>query len=393
MKSTAVPGRFARTEAQRAHPAAADGMRVLAVGIVGWYHIWQQSWVGGGRLDFIVRTGAVWVDMMILLSAFCLYLPYANARAAHLPEPDASPLRFWKKRAVRILPSYYFNLAAALCVAVAAKGIPAHFAQDLAAHLTLTQTLFRWPYFYTSLNGVTWTVSVLAQFYLLFPLLVRGLRRAPAAVLGGMLLVQALWRRYALSHSEDALYPMLFNQLPAFGSVLALGLAGAAAYAWLSRRPALAGFWPRLGFTALGIAGLRLVVWFQRQLSTARNMQLWQLENRTALGAAFLLALLGLALGLPLPGKRLWLFLSGLSYNFYLWHQLLALWMKYMLRIPAWTGNIPPNQTGDIVWMRQFNAQCWVLALGAAVLCTYLIEKPAARRLNRCGRHPQKVNV
>ena len=70
------------TETDRlTRPAAADFVRVLAVFSVGWFHIWQQSWVGAGALEFWPRSGAVWVDVMILLSAFCLFLPAANDMA------------------------------------------------------------------------------------------------------------------------------------------------------------------------------------------------------------------------------------------------------------------------------------------------------------------------
>ena len=37
-------------------PGAADWFRVFAVGMVGAFHIWQQSWIGWGKLDFLVRT-------------------------------------------------------------------------------------------------------------------------------------------------------------------------------------------------------------------------------------------------------------------------------------------------------------------------------------------------
>ncbi len=64
-----------------------DGARALAICIVAWYHIWQQSWlypnltVFGREISFdpLVRSGYIWVDIMILISGFCLYLPWARA--------------------------------------------------------------------------------------------------------------------------------------------------------------------------------------------------------------------------------------------------------------------------------------------------------------------------
>ena len=70
------------------HIDTLDGLRALAVGIVAWYHIWQQSWLPPfirgpvaalfGReiisLDAIPRTGYLFVDFMLLLSAFLIII-------------------------------------------------------------------------------------------------------------------------------------------------------------------------------------------------------------------------------------------------------------------------------------------------------------------------------
>ena len=70
-----------------ARPQGADVFRVLAIGMVAAFHFWQQTWIGGGKLDYLLRTGCAWVDGMILLSAFCLYLPHA------LDAAEGGPLR------------------------------------------------------------------------------------------------------------------------------------------------------------------------------------------------------------------------------------------------------------------------------------------------------------
>ena len=65
------------------HIPELNGLRVLLVFIVSWYHFWQQSWltphVGDYSLDFLVRAGYVPVDGTILLSGFLLFLPHARA--------------------------------------------------------------------------------------------------------------------------------------------------------------------------------------------------------------------------------------------------------------------------------------------------------------------------
>lgn len=83
-----------------------DGIRALCVLLVGWFHIWQQGWLSpllriGNRmisLDFLLRSGYLWVDGMLLLSGFLLYLPYAQG------SKSPSVLSFYKRRLIRILP-------------------------------------------------------------------------------------------------------------------------------------------------------------------------------------------------------------------------------------------------------------------------------------------------
>ena len=70
------------------YAAAGDFLRVFCVFMIGWYHIWQQSWLTpvlaleNFRLDVYpyVRAGYMFVDLMLLLSGFLLYLPYANGK-------------------------------------------------------------------------------------------------------------------------------------------------------------------------------------------------------------------------------------------------------------------------------------------------------------------------
>ena len=62
-----------------------DGFRALGVLLVMIFHFWQQSWftfsftVFGYRVDFtnIVVNGSFGVDILFILSGFCLYYPLA----------------------------------------------------------------------------------------------------------------------------------------------------------------------------------------------------------------------------------------------------------------------------------------------------------------------------
>jgi len=147
-----------------------DGLRVIAIGLVAWFHIWQQSWLmpvaqmGNITVDFtpVVRTGYIMVDIMLLLSGYLLFIPIA--RGGRL---DVLP--FYKKRLARILPSYLLSVL----VMLFAFALPANdwqltprLTRDLITHLTFTHTFFHETYVGTALNVVLWTLAIEMQFYL-----------------------------------------------------------------------------------------------------------------------------------------------------------------------------------------------------------------------------------
>ena len=88
------------------------GIRALMVLFVCNYHFWQQSWIAqqvtiGGRqiyFDFFTRSSYLFVDGMLLLSGFLLYLPHARAARYHTPVSDTRT--FYWKRFMRIVPSF-----------------------------------------------------------------------------------------------------------------------------------------------------------------------------------------------------------------------------------------------------------------------------------------------
>lgn len=100
-------------DGDRPYLAAADLLRVFSVGLVAWFHIWQQSWLNPGfsvlgtwvDLQRLVRRGYMMVDLLLLLSGFLLYLPAPGAGAgAGRRCPDVP--KFYRRRLARILPSY-----------------------------------------------------------------------------------------------------------------------------------------------------------------------------------------------------------------------------------------------------------------------------------------------
>ncbi len=377
-----------------------DGVRAVAVFGVVWFHFWQQSWISpyfelpflrfvglpsAVSLDFLPRAGYLFVDWLLLLSAFCLFLPHARAALAGEPVPAIRV--FYLKRVARIVPSYLLSvLLILLCVEIPAGTYASlrECVRDLLPTITFTQTFFPGVLLNTKLNGVLWTAAVEMQFYLLFPLLARWFRRAPLWTYLGMTLVSVLYLR--VSMRIDALdLRVLLNQLPGFFGVFANGMALSYFYVWFAGR-----FRRGAALSALSLAGLLLGLWLlagmMKQAASVSPVQPWQAEYRHRLSLVFALITLSAALTFKavrvLFSNALTRYLSAISYNMYIWHQWIAVKLKQW-RIPYWNGDTPPNITGDRAWQWNYALLILGVSLLAATAATYLVERPAAKRLLR----------
>jgi peptidoglycan/LPS O-acetylase OafA/YrhL len=166
---------------------AIDGMRAMAALMVFFYHSWQFSGfptgrTGPGSIELLAPIGQFTsgVDVFIVLSGLCLFLPYVDSSR---PWDGRS---YTTRRLWRIVPPYYAAIAfctvlpTVFVIAYKVVGHPAHWQslpdwQQYAAHLTFTQTLF--PATWNGIQGAFWTIGLEAQLYLVFPLLVLGYRR------------------------------------------------------------------------------------------------------------------------------------------------------------------------------------------------------------------------
>ena len=225
------------------HLDVLDGVRVLCILLVGWFHIWQQSWLSPQfevlgefvSLDFLLRSGYIWVDGLLLLSGFLLYLPYAQA-GSRLPAVGA----FYKRRLIRILPSYLLCVVPMFIISCVRGDYlkTSDAVLDILSHLTFTHNLFYFSYFRSPLNGALWTLAVEMQFYLLFPFLARAFRKLPIVTYFAMAGAAFAFRYYATMQADTSMY---FNQLPAFLDVYANGFVAASVFAALRKRLGIAG--------------------------------------------------------------------------------------------------------------------------------------------------------
>ena len=390
-KKTGYLQSFQRTPDIR-HIDALDGIRVLIILIIGWFHIWQQSWYSPSftigneyiSLDFLLRSGYMWVDGMLLLSGFLLYLPYTQA-GSQLPK--AGP--FYKRRLIRILPSYLLAVAFFFTLACFENkyGNLTDALKDLGAHLTFTHTFFYFSYLGSPINGVLWTLAVEVQFYLLFPLLAFCFKKKPVLTYMGMAAIAFGYRYYVGATKPDT--SMWFNQLPAFLDVYANGFVAASAFAALRKS-----FGEKMDgkvkvfFTAAMVVCACLLMQMARAQAgspTYDAIRQGQMDRRfpftAALGCLMVCAAFSCSGVRFLLGNRFMRFLSAISFQFYIYHQFLAVRLRELKFVPS--ASETPWSAPDMRWQITFTMLCFVLAIILSALITYLFEKPIARAFRR----------
>ncbi len=378
------------------HIPELNGLRVLLVFIVSWYHIWQQSWwtphIGRTSLDFLVRAGYVPVDGTILLSGFLLFLPHARAMLLGEEVPDART--FYRKRILRIVPSYFFvTLLMLFAVAIPYQlyYTPSALWKDVLMHLTFTQTFDFSTYIATPIGVASWTVAIEMQAYLIFPLLARWARKNPLGTFASMAAAALLFRGYVVWGMQD--YNMVVNQLINFLDVYALGMSAALAYVKLTT------LYPegrkRFVWQAAATAGVALAFWGLTELLRDQAgsvgqaaIQAGQMIRRPLF--AGLLALLTLSLPFAvrpirfLSGNRLMGFLAAISMNYYLMHQNIAVHLK-RIGFPPSVSELPNMAEGgpEEPWVYQYTALAFGLSVLTAIAITFLVEKPGAYLLKK----------
>ena len=415
-----------------------DGIRAVSVIIVLIFHFWQQTWIfptiktpflsflGITKIDFtpFAKAGYLFVDMMVLLSGFLLCLPLA--RCILLGEPMDKWSRYFKKRAVRILPSYLLCIVLLFVyeLVMGGYGAPVNWGaalSDLILHLTFMQTWTVTSYLSTKLNVVLWTVAIEVWFYLLFPVIAafirprkKELKPWPSiirAIVTALIMIGVSYAYIylyvlntgsAFSNSIDSALrsvgagirsnylSMVINQLPAFMGCYAVGLFGAFIYV-LAAKHLKQKWWTRLISTLIAIGFALLIVMMVNDCASleAEAAQKWQMTERLKLALVYMGFILFSAYAIKpyrfIFSNKLMVFLSTISYNLYIWHQWLCVKIKYDWRIPFWEGDKPPNQAWTpeaTVWKTKYAVIITVAAFAAAIIMTYLWERPAADLLN-----------
>lgn len=298
---------------------ALDGLRAMAILMVVAYHVDEG----------VVPAGHWGVILFFVLSGYLVTRLLVTEQARR---GGIDLRRFYVKRAIRLMPPLIL-----VCIAVLAidrewsQVIPplAHYAN------------------YARIDGValgllthTWFLSVLAHFYLLWPLALGAIPvRLRPRVLAGLVVVAAAWRVIAIQVASPG---WVYNATDTNAVAL---LAGC----WLAVAPPRR--WKWAGWSMPLILGLILLPVF----GDTGDGVLWGGFIATALGVIIVQYALQRPRWLE---HRLAVWTGSISYALYLWHYLFV-----RSDIPLWVA-LPAS-------------------LAAAAATWYLVEQPIQRRRYR----------
>jgi peptidoglycan/LPS O-acetylase OafA/YrhL len=345
------------------------GLRFVAAFLVFGFHIGVVNLLddsaAGTATWWLFGQGAVGVSFFFILSGFVLTW---SAR------PDDTTRRFWQRRFAKIYPNHVVTWVPALAVAlVTGTGVTAAVA---LSNLFLVQAWIPDPRIYYGLNSVSWSLACEFFFYLLFPLMHRGLRR-----LSG----RALWPAATAALAVVWLIPLAVQPLPDRYHYWAIWLFPVARLPEFVAGMVLArivrdGRWPAFGVwpaTALAVVGY---------VASGALPDDLRIVAGTAIPLALLIAAVGAAdaAGRPTPWSSRWaVWLGEISYAFYLIHLL-------VLRLFAKALGTSHNVFVEFGLV--------MLALGVAVVGSWLlyvcVERPGMRILGprRAPRIPRQAD-
>lgn len=385
------------------HVGILDGMRAIGVLGVLWFHFWQQTWlmpvyrtpfltwmnVSRINPDVMRRCGYLFVDLMLLISAFVLYLPHAR-RVFCGTETDTTKT-FYKKRIARIVPSYLLAIVITFFVALIEgkyAGRPGFAVKDLLTHLTFTSMAFNDTYLFTCTNSVLWTVCIEVCFYLIFPLLAKAFRKKPLLT---YLLMTGVGLVFTYAIATYIGEPrVMVNRFLTFLPVFANGMMAAHLYVWYAarvRKKAL----PSVIGTIVSFAAVWTIIVLFKACVHAANQQVWQMQYRIVLSLVFTAWILGAAISLrpvrKLYDNRVLASIAAVSYNLYIWHQ----WIIVHLReaFGAKNGGDIAKAGAETQWTLTIIGL--IAAFSAAILVTYGLERPVSRLIMRTEK--EKTNA
>ena len=308
-----------------------DGLRSVAVLPVIFFHAGFAAFSGG----------FVGVDVFFVISGYLI----TSIIVAELEQQRFSVLRFYERRARRILPALFLVLAA--CIPLAWQYLMpmdmADFAKSVVAVAAFASNVLFWQqsgYFDTAseLKPLlhTWSLAVEEQFYVFFPLLLvlcwKSGRKAALGTVFAILLLSFALAEWGATRAPDATFYLLHTRAweLMLGALAALYLGG--------RSEAAANHASSRWGGAASLLGLALIAY-----------SVFAFDRSVPFPGAYALAptvgaLLIILFAAPdnlagkLLGSRLFVGIGLISYSAYLWHQPLLAYARHASLTEPGTG-------------------------------------------------------
>ena len=213
----------------------------------------------------------------------------------------------------------------------------------------------------------------------------------PSVRMMAMTAAALAFRKFVAAGRSDI--DLFLNQLPGMLDVYANGMMAALITAETERHEQ--GKYSRIFYTAvLMFAFFQLWLLMKSQYAMSFPMEArkaGQLQHRfelSALGALILISGENSFLYIKrIFGNRVTRFLSDISFNTYIWHQVLAVKLKEW-KIPNYISDTPQS-AGEMPWQLHYTITCFFLAIILAILLTYLFDSPITKKLTKiCIRRP-----
>ena len=353
-----------------------NGIRGFAILMVVLLHNWSLIWFSMPQwLSPYVRCGFVGVELFFFLSGFVLTLPYLKAKFENKPLPHWK--EFLSRRYLKIFPSYLF----CICIlqifhyysSFHGSGIGPSTLKDVVTHLLFIHNWFNETI--GSVSGVMWSLAVEIQFYIIFPFIIVAFLRWPMKFIILMFLIGNLWRLY-ICFSHQNLFTLEMHELPAFIDVFATGMLSAYVYILISFRKTT--IVSTISYSTLMIVGLiTFSLLINNLIKTSDPVwpATWQVYFRSLLAIVFAMTSIGAIFAWkPLQfifNNRLIVFIGFISYNWYLWHEVIA----NVLIINHVVVNSNIQQASDSQ-KTLFLFISLIISLTISILLTYNFEQP-----------------
>ncbi|HBG46582.1 MAG TPA: hypothetical protein DDW94_06270 [Deltaproteobacteria bacterium] len=353
------------------HLPALDLLRAISIVMVLLFHfsgsfsLPRESYIA--RFFFWGKHG---VDLFFVLSGFLI-----GGQIAESTLRGAFSFKvFYFKRFWRIFPAYYFSiLVYALLVYYFSGGNlfnNSGVIKDILIHIFYTQNYFN-PSMY---GGIYWTLAVEEQFYIVIPVLLYLLiKRSPGSTVPAFLLIllSSIAVTYFLYDQSDWWYYFMDHNIRGFSALLS-GVA--TAFLWIRYRDRLRNIPSILPAAILAASCAILFVSYIKDstLGMSWHESLWQFIP-TSIGFSGLILYLSIK---PFSFPLKWLIktVARLSYTIYLYHVLVAVLLRYVIKSQGIVFNTAS--------LSSFAAVFSVYLILVIVLCQiayYLIERPTMR--------------